>query len=898
MKPYNESVEHLITALKSDMYSGLTKQEADKRLSEHGLNSLPEEQKEIWALVFLRQFQNPLIYILLCAAAIIFFFGDDALDAAIISGVLFFNAIIGTIQEGKTRTILESLKRLIKSSSLVIRDGHQYIIPDTDLVVGDIIELKEGQRVPADARIIFSHAMQVDESLLTGESKPRFKIAKPLEGDHIIAEQDNMVFQGTYITAGYGRAIVIATGEKTEIGKIHRTIEEIKTEMPLKKEVDRLAFIILIFILIVCFCLFGIGVIAGKPLAELLVMLTALFICVVPEGLPVVLTLVLVSGVYRLAKQQVLVKNLQAVEALGRSNIIIIDKTGTLTRNEMMISSVWCADRVYHISGKGYQMHGSVHDQSGQIIVPQQKTDNSLYQLATASLLLSDVEITEQSPELFTLKGDPTDAALEIFGYKIIDKVPQLIAQYQSVYDMPFTPSVQYHSHFFKHQDEGVVFIAGAPEVIISRLSEPTQERLQAALSEFLNEGLRVIALGVKKYKVHDFEGKSLEEKHAVAEQYLESGIALLGLVGMQDTIRDDIADMVKTARDAGLHIVMATGDHKKTAQYVAQKVGIYQQGDYTIDGAHFAHKSDTEMLSALGKTTVYARVSPDDKLRLVRLFHKQGNIVAMTGDGINDAPALVAADLGIAMGRIGAEVAKQAADIILLDDSFLHIINAIKQGRHIFYTLKRVVLYFFATNMGEILIVLFALILNAIGIHFPLPITAAQILWLNLVTDGFLDVALSMEPQEPDLLKKHWLTEKQQLVDVSLLLKMFFIAIPMGIAGLIVFYLYYQESLVLARTMTLITLAMFQWFNAWNCRSMRRSIFQLGIFTNKWLLLATLFVLFLQILVVYAPWMNYIFKTTPLAGEQWLLVFALSAPIILLEEIRKIIVRKLWPNL
>lgn len=897
MKPYNESIESLVAHYHTNLHQGLSAQEAQKRLQQNGPNSLPEPVQESWLIVFLTQFQSPLIYILVAAAAIIYFFGNDPLDAAIISGVLVFNAIIGTIQEGRTRTILDTLKKLIKSSSVVVRDGRRHVVDDAQLVVGDIIELKEGQRIPADARITLSQDLHLDESLLTGESRPCSKTADILQGDHVLGDQRNMVFRGTYITAGSGQAIVIATGQNTEIGKIHKTVEEIKTEMPLKKEVDRLAFIILIFILAICISLFAIGMFAGKPLAELLVMLTALFICVVPEGLPVVLTLVLVTGVYRLAKQHVLVKNLQAVEALGRSDVIIIDKTGTLTRNEMMVSDVFCDGALYHVTGNGYHAEGVITQDTMRIDAQAITPQSVICKLATACTLLSDAEIVfDKATGLFEIKGDPTEAALAVFAQKIGIACDITNTKYESVYEIPFAPSIKYHAHFFTANGKGLVFIAGAPEVVLAKSDMQQDQALQAALAKMLDDGLRVVAVGVKSCDVSGFSGVDQEAHYSFAQKQLESGVELLGVLGVQDAIRKDIDAIIDAARDAGMQIVMATGDHKKTAVYVAKKVGIYQTDDSVIDGAVFAQQTDQQASENLQKTTVYARVSPDDKLRIVRLFHEQGNIVAMTGDGINDAPSLVAADLGIAMGQIGAEVAKQAADIILLDDSFANIINAVKQGRHIFYTLKRVVLYFFATNMGEILIVLFALMLNALGADFPLPITAAQILWLNLVTDGFLDVALSMEPQEDDLLQKGWLEHKERLVDTNLLLKMFFIATPMGIAGLFVFFMYYQQDLALARTMTLITLAMFQWFNAWNCRSMRKSIFQLGMFTNRWLVLVTGFVLLLQLFVVYTPFMQYIFKTVPLSVEQWGLVFALSAPIVLIEEVRKYVVRIMWP--
>jgi len=385
----------------------------------------------------------------------------------------------------------------------------------------------------------------------------------------------------------------------------------------------------------------------------------------------------------------------------------------------------------------------------------------------------------------------------------------------------------------------------------------------------------------------------SEQEQYEAYQQLIADGITIVGLCGIQDSIRPEVSEIVRQARQVGLHVVMATGDHKKTALYVAKKVGIFREGDEVVDDERLRKMDDKELLSQLDKITVFARVSPQDKVRIIDAFHKQGKIVAMTGDGVNDVPSLLAADLGIAMGQIGTEVAKQASDLVLLNDSFVNIIHAIEQGRHIFYTLRRVILYFFSTNMGEILIVLFALFTN-----LPLPLTAAQILWLNFVTDGFLDIGLSMEPQEPDLLSATWLQKKKRLVDWQLMTKSLYMAIPMGIASLIVFkwaYTGMPESLDYARTMTLITMAMLQWFNAWNCRSETKSIFTLGLFTNRWFLVATGFVLSLQFAISYIPILQYIFKTVPLSASDWGIIVAMSAPMVLIEEVRKWIVNRFW---
>lgn len=888
MNAYQKSIEQLLVDLKTDEIQGLSSSEVERRLKAHGLNAVPEKRTESWAMVFVRQFESPLIYILFIAATIIFFVGPDPLDAFIITGVLFFNAIIGTIQEGRTRSILDSLRRFVVTQAIVVRDGKKLLIEDKYLVPGDIILLQEGERVPADARVLSVNNMQVDEAVLTGESTPVYKNAQVISGNAAVADQKNMLFKGTYVLAGSGRAVVVHTGVQTQIGGIQESVQEIQTDMPLKQELDRLSYWILLFILAMCVLLFAIGLSIGEPFNELLVMLTALFICVVPEGLPVVLTLVLVSGVYRMAKQRVLVKKMQAVEALGRADVIVIDKTGTLTRNEMMVSRVYARGSLWHVSGEGYHVTGQIKLADAYALTEQ--AEEAFKQIGYAAALLNSAEITAlESTGLFDIKGDPTEAALAILAQKMGITSEQISFNYRKIYEMPFDSRTRYHAAFYTHMGKVILFVIGSPELIMQR-STQVDHAARDQLAQFLDDGLRTVAIAQKICATidlpTDFDAPEAVQKcRMLAERNLE----FLGLCGIQDAIRSDVAPIIKATRTAGIRVVMATGDHHKTAMYVAKAVGIYTAQDQAVDGVKLDHMSDEQLLQEMDTITVFSRVSPEHKLRIIKLLHEQKHIVAMTGDGINDAPSLVAADLGIAMGHIGTEVAKQAADIILLDDSFAHIMSAIEQGRHIFYTLKRTVLYFFATNFGEILIVLFALLARV-----PLPLTAAQILWLNLVTDGFLDVALSMEPQEKGLLARSWLQRKMHLVDSQLLYKMLFMAIPMGIGSLWMFMRYYEQDLILARTMALITMAMFQWFNAWNCRSESRSIFAVGLFSNGWLLLATGFVLCLQLLIVYAPFMQAIFKTVPLTYQQWLLVGAVSSSILWLEELRKLVAR-IW---
>jgi len=894
MESYRKTITTIIQALKVNPEKGLSEQEVLLRQEKHGYNLLSEvKQRTIFSL-FISQFQSPLVYILFFAALIIFIFGEDKLDAFIISGVLFFNAILGTVQETRTKNIIENLKHYIKTESVVLRDGTKTIVDNKDLVVGDIIFLQEGERVPADARVIESNNMRVDEAVLTGEAVATKKQPNPIDHNVPLGDRNNMLFKGTYVLAGSGIAVITAIGADTEIGKIHLITEEIDTDIPLRKELERLSHWILIFIITTCLFLFGIGIFTGKPIKELLVMLTALFICVVPEGLPVVLTLVLAGGALQMAKHFVLVRNMQAVEALGRTNVIVIDKTGTLTRNEMVVSRVWTPHNSWEVTGQGYHCEGVICKNG--TIIKEPDLQSNLVQMAIAATLLNNAEIIHVSKRnSFEIKGDPTEAALFIFSQKIKSAFMPYITQYKKIYEIPFESTTRYHAGFYHKDNEVICFIIGSPEILFQRSSK-TNDAAEAALQEFLKDGLRVVAIGMKKFTPEQFDTITERSQY---EQLIATDIMFLGLAGIEDSIRPEVAHVIQDARDAGLSIIMATGDHQKTAMHVAKRVGIFRKGDDYIDGSDIEQLTDKQILARINHITLFSRLSANQKLRIITLLQTSGKIVAMTGDGINDAPSLVKADLGIAMGSIGTEVAKQASDLVLLNDSFANIIEAIEQGRHIFYTLKRIVLYFFSTNMAEILIVLFAFLTTLLtGVDLPLPITAVQILWLNLVTDGFLDVGLAMEPKEKGLLKRFWLEKKHQLIDKALLLKTLFMAIPMGVGSLVIFLLYYQTNLAYARTMTLITMAMYQWFNAWNCRSTTRSLFSIGLFSNKGLIIVMALVLALQSAIVYVPFMRYIFKTIPLSAHDWIIVIAISAPIIIIEEIRKIIARRWYKHI
>ncbi len=876
--PYQQSTETVEQQFKTKSATGLTTKEAQERLRFHGLNELAHKAPPSILRIFLRQFESPLIYVLLIAAGIIVILGSG-LDALIISIILFFNAIIGTVQEGRTQMLLESLKHFLKSDALVLRDNTEQIISSTSIVPGDVIILQQGERVPADARLITAHLLLVDESMLTGETIGVRKSAEIIDREVPIHDQQNMVFKGTYVLSGTAKALVTATGIETQIGQIGSLAQTIREEIPLKKDLDVVSWWVLIFIAASCTFLFIVGWWHGRSINDLLITLSALFICVVPEGLPVVFTLTLVNGAYRMAKENVVVKQLHAAEGLGRTTTIVIDKTGTLTKNEMMVTSIYSGGNLYTVTGQGYQPKGTI-ELDGQLL-SSLKEHPTLDLMAQAASLLNRTKI-EIDPQtgLFALKGDPTQAALSVVSQKARYEQAQLNTQYSFVNEIPFQADLRYQSDFYLKDNKLIAFIVAAPEHVITHSKNITAQD-KDAFEKLLGQGLRVIGAAYKEFDPHTVSTKTTPEEF---KQLIQDDFIFLGFFGLQDTIRSEVPKMVKDTRDAGFRVVMATGDHKDTALFVARTVGIFNPGDAVIDGSEIKTMTDSQLLAALPTTTVFSRLSPEYKLRLIDLYHKTGAIVAMTGDGVNDAPSLVAADIGIAMGIIGTEVAKEVADIILLDDSFGSIINAIAYSRHMFTTLRRVILYFFATNLAELL-----LMLTAVLINFPvLPLVAVQIFWLNLITDGFLNVALALEPQEDSALNAIKTNKQLSLIDKRLMIKTFYLACVMAIGSFGVFWYYESINITLAQTMTLVTMALFQWMNAWNCRSETRTNFQLGIASNRWLVAATIFVLILQIALVHVPLFQHIFHTMPLTLSQWALIFVLTSSILIIEEIRK----------
>lgn len=856
MKFYKADVVDILSYFNTNASTGLTTQQAQERIQQIGLNELPKQPRESYLLVFLKQFINPLIFILVIAAVLIYLLGQH-LDAFMITAILLFNALIGTLQEGRTRSILDALASFIKTKALVLRNGKEIITPAAQLVPGDIVLLQAGSKIPADIRLIESHNLQLNEATLTGEAEPVFKTVKPIEQESKIYNQFNMAFQGTYVVNGFAKGIVVATGHNTEFASIKRETQTLQGDFTLKQEMTRISRYILLFIFFFCVLLFAIGYLQGKSAQELLTVLTALFMCVVPEGLPVVLTLVLVSGAYKMAKKNVLIKKLQAIETLGRIDTLLIDKTGTLTKNEMTVTDI-LTDTLLPIEQAD----------------PANKTIKDMFIAAT--LLNRTTVSVHPATHVKEIIGDPTEYAL----YEAASKMPDIkkyTQEYQRIYEIPFDPVDRFHAGFFKHNNTVTIFVTGSAEQLLQRTAHKP-EHIEEQVNQLLQKGMRLVGVATKTIPSFD-SSIQLQE----AKEYINN-LKLLGFCAIQDAIRDNVAPSIQEAKQAGVHVVMITGDHLDTATYIAQQTGILTKDGVAITGEQFGKLNNHQQFELLPTIQVIARVSPLEKLMFIKLYQKIRHIVAMTGDGVNDVPAIVAANVGLVMGTTGSEITKEVADIVLLDSSFFNILYAIEQGRHIFYTLRRVILYFFATNFAEILLMLYALVLN-----LPIPLLPAQILWLNLITDGFLDVALAMEPEEKDYLIKQW-NREQKLINKKLFIKIIYMAIPMSIGSLWAF-MWYQDNIDKARTVTLLTMAMFQWLNAWNCRSEYKSIVSSGIFSNRWLILATLTVAGLQVMVIYNNSLQRLFSTVSLDAQDWQCAAILACSIVIIEEIRKLIV-------
>lgn len=886
------SVEETFKALGSREY-GLSTVEAARRLREYGPNKLPEAKMENLLVIFLRQFRNPLIYILLIAGVVVFLIGE-IVDSAVITAVLIFNAVIGAIQEGKARNALAALKEFVEARAIVKRDGSENIVRDIEVVPGDVIILQEGEKVPADARLITSRNLKIDEAAFTGESGAVHKHNRSLSNPDLpVLEKRNMVFKGTDIVLGNGFALVVATGTDTAIGEIAKEVATIDTEIPLKANVRNLSRLFIIGTALVCIVVFTLGLLYGYSVREMFATAVSVAVSAIPSGLPVAFTIILASGVWRMSKRNALVKRLQAVEALGQARIIAVDKTGTITKNEMMIQTVYVDGKIFEIGGVGFEPKGDVKF-NGKVVDPSNHAELMLAGKVAAFCADARAMYSEEKKE-WRVSGDPTEGAMFVLASKLGLNKDDLEHELPLVSEIPFDYSIKYHATLHKEDNLGTLTVVGAPEAVLAlstrifslgkirKISKADRKELEGIVSSLSRKGLRVLAFA---------QDKKRETENINTDDIRD--LVFTGYFGLKDALRPEVREATEKAEAAGLKVIMITGDHRGTAEAIAREAHVYKDGDSVLTGIEVEKMSDKELEDRLDRVSVFARVTPRHKLRIIRAYKARGEIIAMTGDGVNDAPSLVAADLGVAMGKVGTEVAKEASDIILLDDNFGSIVSAIEEGRGIYKTIQKVIVYLVSTSIGEVLVIIGALLLG-----LPLPLLAAQIIWLNFVTDGFFIPALAMEPREDNLLKASFEKPNKYLIDRTMIERMFLMAATMTVFSLLLFGLSYEADLAKAMTISLTLLAVFQWFNAWNSRSETESVFRMSLWSNKFMVGGTLVAFVSQLLAVYHPFFQSFLRTVPLALSDWLIIIMLSTSIILVEEVRKFLWRnkKFWSS-
>ncbi|MEM2109903.1 MAG: HAD-IC family P-type ATPase, partial [Candidatus Odinarchaeota archaeon] len=749
---YSMKEEELYKELKTSP-TGLSKEEAKKRLLEYGTNELQRLKRKSKIKLFIEQFKNVLIIILLVAALISVILGE-ILDAAVIGVIVVLNAVIGFIQEYKAEKAIEALKEMAAPQTIVIRDGKETPIPAKELVPGDIILIDTGDRLPADVRLIEASGLKIDESSLTGESTPVKKNIEPIKNGLVtLAERANMGFSGTVVTSGYGKGIVTATGMSTEIGQIATMIqEEEDKETPLQRKLDTLGKKIGQIVIVLCVIVFIAGFLRGIPFIEIFLASVGLAVAAIPEGLPAIVTMGLALGIQRMAKRNAIIRKLPAVETLGSANAICSDKTGTLTKNEMTVRRIHLASTSFEITGQGYAPRGEFLNK-GEKIDPLSHEDLKLLITIGALCNNSTLSFDAQKNRWF-ITGDPTSGALIVLAEKAGLRQSELVKQYKRIAEIPFDSERKRIVTLHENPGEGrILFVSGAPDVLlelsgyyldngqVKKLDEDKKRMFLKLNDEMAAAALRVIALAYKKMDA---------EKVIVEDPNVDRGLVFAGLVGMMDPPRAEVKDAIKLASKAGIKTIMITGDHQNTAAAIARELGILGEGDIVLTGKQLDEMSIDELEKIVDKVKVYARVSPKHKMQIVKALKRRGSILAMTGDGVNDAPALKSSDIGVSMGIAGTDVAKEASDMVLADDNFSTIVAAVEEGRMVYDNIKKVVKYLISTNFGEILTIFVGIIIG-----LPLPILALQILWINLVTDGLPALALGVEPAEGDLMMR-----------------------------------------------------------------------------------------------------------------------------------------------
>jgi P-type Ca2+ transporter type 2C len=878
-------VSEVLERLGTDPAHGLSEDEAKRRLAEHGPNELQAARRiSPWAIL-LDQLKNVLILVLLAAVGVSASLGD-VLEAAVIAAIVLLAVLLGFFQEFRAERAIEALREMAAPTATVVRGGEEREVPARDLVPGDVLLIQAGDRIPADARLVEAVNLKAEESALTGESEPVDKTAGPLPPDLGLGDRANMVWAGTAATYGRGRAVVVATGMETEFGRIARmldTVEEGRT--PLQRNLDRVGRSLALAGLAVVLLVVALGLLRGQPFLEMLVSGIALAVAVVPEALPAVVTISLALGVQRMVKRHVLVRHLPAVETLGSVSVICSDKTGTLTRNEMTVRRLYAAGRTYEITGAGYAPQGSLL-LDGQEVEPPQP----VLELLRAAVLASDARLTrggEGGEAGWRIQGDPTEGALIVAAAKLgLDK-GALDERYPRVDEIPFTSESKRMTTLHETPEGVTAFSKGAPEVILQACARQLGESDEGPLDD---AGREAILAAAQSMAASALRVLAVARKRGAQPADAERGLTFLGLAGMIDPPRPEVKEAIRTCERAGIKPRMITGDHPLTAQAIARELGVLRSGR-AVSGTELDGMDDTALARESEAIEVYARVSPAHKLRIVTALQERGHAVAMTGDGVNDAPALKKADIGIAMGITGTDVTKEAADMTLLDDNFASIVAAVEEGRGVFDNIKKYLMFLLSSNIGEM-----GLMAGASLAGLPLPLSAVQILYVNLATDGLPALALAVDPPEDDLMERpprdpHRGIFTRPVVTLMLIGGLWSTLVNLG---LFAWALHSGRGLRATMTMTFVSLVLIQFHKAYSYRSDRHSALR-HPFSNRWLNLAIAWELALLALVVYLPAMRELFGTYALPLADWLLVNVLAATVAPVLELAKWMERRGW---
>jgi Ca2+-transporting ATPase len=863
---------------------GLSEAQAKKHLETYGPNKLPERAGISRLKIILHQFTSPLIYILIVAAIVTTFLGDYV-DTGVIVAILILNAIIGYFQEYKAETSVQALKRMVVPRARVVREDKEKEISSEDLVPGDIVLLVSGGKVPADLRLFKTIELKIEEAALTGESIPVEKKPQPILEENLTpGDQKNMAFMGTIVVNGRGRGIVVETGIRTILGQIAREVGEVSvSQTPLQQKIMKFSHFIGLLVLGSAMAISLLGILLGDTLAEIFKIAVAAAVAAVPEGLPIVVTITMAIGISRMAKRNAIIRKLPAVETLGSTTVICSDKTGTLTKNEMTVKVIYDTRHTYEVTGSGYEPKGEIlHDWESC----DEAALEGLCGILRIGMLCNESNVYQEDGE-FRVEGDPTEGALIVSAMKAGLHPGEEKKVYPQLSIIPFESERGFMATLHQHKGKKFIFAKGAPEKILEmcRLSPEgppvDKEKALKTAELFAQDGMRVLAMAHKE-AADDF-GELIHDN-------LGADLTLAGMQGMIDPPRPEALEAVKGCREAGIRVAMITGDHAVTASAIGSMFGINRERSDVLTGKELETMSDEDLYGRVNDISVYARVSPQHKLRIVQQVMRHGEVVAVTGDGVNDAPALKAAHIGVAMGKSGTDVAREASDMVITDDNFASIFHAVEEGRVVFDNIRRVTLFLIPTGLAAIVSILVAM---AIGV--PIPYVAAQLLWINLVTNGLQDVALAFEPGEKGVIKRKPRSLKEGIMSRLMFERSVLVGLVISAGIIFNFVLALEDgaSIERARTIAVTTMVLFQFFQAWNSRSELQSVFTINPLSNPFLFYSMVAAFLAQIAVVYVPALQWVFRTESLTGAEWIQIGLVALTVVVAVEVDKFIRRR-----